>query len=274
MTAVGTRPPAAARRDPARRSVAARVRRAAAPAVGVVMFLAVWDLLIRAFDVEPFVMPGPWRIVRFLVDDPGFFWRQGLVTAKEAAAGLAIGLAMALVAAIPMARSRAVERAIQPVALLLQVIPLVCYAPAFVIWMGIGFKPIAAVSAVVCFVPLLYNLVAGLRAADPDARDLLRSAGASRGEILRHVEIPSAIPHLFAGLRTAVGLALVGAVIGEWFAVVPDGLGVWIRKAQGSGGGATLVWACAFALGAVGALSLAALSLLERVLLKGSRDRR
>lgn len=269
-TSVGARPSSTR----PRRSRAAALRRAVAPAVGVVVFLAAWDLLIRLFDVQPFVMPGPWRILRFLADDPGFFWRQGLITAKEAAAGLLIGLALALVASVPMARSRSVERAVQPVALLLQVIPLVCYAPAFVIWMGTGFKPIAAVSAVVCLVPLLYNLVAGLRAADPDARDLLRSAGASRTEILRHVEIPSAIPHLFAGLRTAVGLALVGAVIGEWFALVPDGLGVWIRKAQGSGGGATLVWACAFALGAIGAASLAGLSLLERVLLKGTRERR
>lgn len=274
MTAVDTRPAATGRRPAGSRRGSARVRRAVAPAAGVIVFLLLWDLLVRAFDVQPFVMPGPWRIVRFLIDDPGFFWRQGLITAREAGAGLAIGLVLALVAAVPMARSRTVERAVQPVALLLQVIPLVCYAPAFVIWMGIGFRPIAAVSAVVCFVPLLYNLVAGLRAADPDARDLLRSAGASRTEILRHVEIPSAIPHLFAGLRTAVGLALVGAVIGEWFAVVPDGLGVWIRKAQGSGGGAVLVWACAFALGAIGALSLAALSVLERVLLRGGRDRR
>lgn len=274
MTATETGTGTAARTSRARPRRVGDARRALAPALGIAIFFGLWEGLLRAFDVQTFVMPGPWRIVRTVGEDPGFFWREGVTTAREAGAGLAVGLVLALAAAIPMARSRSVERAVQPVALFVQVIPLVCYAPAFVIWMGTGFKPIAAVSALVCFVPLLYNLVAGLRAADPDTRDLLRSAGASRTEILRHVEVPSAIPHLFAGLRTAVGLALVGAVIGEWFALVPGGLGVWIRKAQASGGGATLVWACAFALGAIGALSLAALSGLERLLLRGSRERR
>ena len=248
------------------------MRRALAPFVGLVVFFALWQGLVALFDVQPFVMPGPWRIVRTLAHDPGFFWREGLVTAREAGAGLLVGLALALAAAVPMARSRTLERAVQPVALLIQVIPLVCYAPAFVIWVGVGFRPIVAVSALICFVPLLYNLVAGLRAADPDTRDLLRSAGASRREILRVVELPSALPHLFAGLRTAVGLALVGAVIGEWFALVAHGLGVWIRKAQNTGG-ATLVWGCAFALGAIGALSLAALAALERLLVPNRRVR-
>lgn len=273
MTATDARAQVAERRVVGRRRHGG-ARRAVAPLVGIVVFAALWEGLLRGFDVKPFIMPGPWRILRTIGQDPGFFWREGLTTAKEAGAGLGIGLLLSVVVAIPMAGSRFVERAVQPVALLVQVIPLVCYAPAFVIWLNTGFKPIAAVSALVCFVPLLYNLVAGLRAADRDTRDLLRSAGASRAEILRHVEIPSALPHLFAGLRTAVGLALVGAVIGEWFALVPGGLGVWIRKAQATGSGATLVWACAFALGAIGALSLVALAGLERLLLRGTHDRR
>lgn len=255
-----------------RAGAAGRLRLALAPTVGVVVFLALWEGLVRLFDVQPFVMPGPGRIVAALVEDPGFFWEQGLITAKEAGLGLLIALGLAVTLAVPMARSRSVERAVQPVTLLLQVIPLVCYAPAFVIWLGTGTTPIAAVAAVVCLVPLVHNLVVGLRAADPDVVDLLRSVGARRLEVLLRVELPSALPHLFAGLRTAVGLALVGAVIGEWFALVPDGLGVWIRKGQGSGRGGTFVWACAFALGAIGALSLTGLTLLERLLRRGARD--
>ena len=136
-----------------------RIRRATAPALGLVAFFGLWEALVRLFAVKPFVLPGPWRILRTLGADPGFFWREGLVTARTAAAGLAIGLLLALAAAVPMARSRSVERAVQPVALFIQVIPLVVYAPAFVIWMKPGLRPMVAVSALVCFVPLLYNLV-------------------------------------------------------------------------------------------------------------------
>lgn len=250
-----------------------RAERAVAPVAGLLVFFGLWEGLVRLLGVKPFVMPGPWRILRTLADAPGFFWHEGMVTAREAATGLAIALALALVAAVPMARRRSVERAGQPVALFVQVIPLVCYAPAFVIWMGPGFRPIAAVSALVCFVPLLYNLTAGLRAADPDARDLLHSAGASRFEILRHVEIPSALPHLFAGLRTSVGLALIGAVLSEWFALVSHGLGRQIQKGM-AGASAPLVWGCAFALGALGSASLALLALLERLLVPGARPER
>ena len=252
---------------------AARARLAVAPLAGLALFFGLWEGAVRAFAVKAFVMPAPSKIVRTIASEPGFFWHEGLVTAREAVSGLTMALALALLAAIPMARNRGVERGAQPVALLVQVIPLVCYAPAFVIWLGPGFRPIAAVSALVCFVPLLYNLTAGLRAADPDVRDLLRSAGAGRFEVLRHVEIPSALPHLFAGLRTSVGLALIGAVLGEWFALVSHGLGRQIQKGM-AGGGAPLVWSCAFTLGAIGSVSLVALATAERLLLPGRRAER
>jgi ABC-type nitrate/sulfonate/bicarbonate transport system permease component len=114
--------------------------------------------------------------------------------------------------------------------------------------------------------------VAGLRAADRDTIDLLRSVGASRRELLAHVEIPAALGHLFAGLRTGVALSLIGAVIGEWFALVSQGLGRQIQKGV-AGASAPLVWASAFALGAIGAVSLLVLAALERVLLPGTHGR-
>jgi len=244
---------------PARRAVAL-----GAPVVGVVVFFALWEGLVRLLDVKPFVMPAPSRVVRTLANSPGFYWREGRVTGGEAVTGLLVALVLALLLAIPMARSRLFERAVQPVTTLVQVVPLVCYAPAFVIWFKPGSKPIVAVTALISFIPLLYNLVAGLRASDRDARDVLRSVGASRGEILRTIEVPSALPHLFAGLRTAVGLSLIGAVLGEWFALRSHGIGLEIQK--GAVVGAPRVWAAAFTLGAMGAVALGVISMLERLL--------
>ena len=235
--------------------------------VGVGVFFGLWEALIHLLDVKAFVMPAPSRIVRTIANSPAFYWREGTITGREALGGLAIALLLALALAIPMARSSLVERAVQPVTTLVQVIPLVCYAPAFVIWLHPGSKPILAVTALISFVPLLYNLVAGLRATDPDARDVLLSVGAGRFEVLRTLEIPSALPHLFAGLRTAVGLSLIGAVLGEWFALRSHGIGLEIQK--GAVVGAPRVWAAAFTLAAMGSVALVALGALERAVAGG-----
>jgi NitT/TauT family transport system permease protein len=250
--------------------LAARLRTSVAPVVGLVAFFGLWELAVRAFGVQAFVMPPPSRIVRTLLEQPRFFAREGLVTGWEALAGLALALVLALAFAVPMARRRVVERAVQPVLLFVQLIPLVVYAPAFVIWMRPGFRPIVAVSALFALLPLVYNLTAGLKAADPDAVDVLRSAGASSGEVLRHVEVPTALPYLFAGLRTAVGLALIGAVLCEWFALRSHGLGRQIQKGIASAS-ATLVWGSAFALAAIGTIALVVLAVTERWVTHGRR---
>jgi NitT/TauT family transport system permease protein len=234
-----------------------------APVVGVVGFFALWEGLVRAFHVKKFVLPGPLGIVREMWHSPGFLARQAAVTGKEAALGLLVALVVALALAVPMARWRFVDQAIQPVATLIMVIPLVVYAPAFVIWLGFGFKPIVAVTAVVAFVPLLFNAVSGLRAIDAPTREVFESAGASRREIFRHLQLPTALPYIVAGLRTSVGLSLIGAVLGEWSALVSEGLGVQIRRGA-SQNEARLVWSCAFTLGLMGLAALVVLSLVER----------
>lgn len=216
-------------------------------------------------------MPRPSHILNALRLSPGFYFREALVTGKEALVGLALALLVALLFAIPMARWRFFERAVQPVATLIQVIPIVVYAPAFVIWLGFGRPPIISVTALIAFAPLLFNLVAGFRSADPAVTELLRSVGASRWDHLRTLQAPSAVPALFAGLRVAVGLSLIGAVLGEWFAGVSHGLGVQIQKGA-SQNVATLVWSAAFALGLMGTLALGVLEVVERLLPGGRRS--
>jgi ABC-type nitrate/sulfonate/bicarbonate transport system permease component len=243
-----------------------------APIVGIIVFFGLWEGLLRAFRVKAFILPRPSHVLAKMFAERGFLAREALVTGREALAGLAIALLIAFVLALPMARWHVVERAIQPVATLIQVIPIVCYAPAFVIWLHPGNRPIVAVAALISIVPLLFNLVVGLRSADPATIELLRSVGASRREQLRHVQIPSALPSLFAGLRIAVGLSLVGAVLGEWFALRSHGLGVQIQTGMNTNA-ATLIWSSAFALGAMGGAALTLLSALERIV-PGRRQER
>jgi NitT/TauT family transport system permease protein len=249
----------------------ARLSRWTAPLIGLAVFFGLWEGLVVLFGVKGFVLPRPSRILSTLNTDPAFFAREALVTGREALIGLMGALVLAFGLAVPMARWRSVERAVQPIATLIQVIPIVVYAPAFVIWLGFGRLPIVAVIMLIALVPLLFNLVTGFRTADPAVIELLQSVGASRWEVLRKVQGPSAVPSLFAGLRIAVGLSLVGAVLGEWFAGVSHGLGVQIQKGASSNA-APLVWASAFTLGALGGLALLVLSLLERRL-PGGRQR-
>ena len=234
-----------------------------APLVGISTFVGVWEAAVRLFRVRAFVLPGPVRILRELLNDRGFFFRQASVTFREALFGLSIAFALALAIAVPMSRRPFVERAIQPVATLIVVIPLVCYAPALVIWLGPGARPIVAVAAIVSFVPILFSAVAGLRSTDQNALDLLRSVGARPREVFWRLEFPSALPHVLAGLRSGVGLALIGAVLGEWFALVSEGLGVQIQRGAAQNA-APLVWASAFALGIIGAVALGAIGAIER----------
>jgi NitT/TauT family transport system permease protein len=245
----------------------------AAPVVGIVGFFGLWEALVRILHIEPFKLPGPFRIVGDMAHSPGFLARQAAVTGREALLGLTVAFIGAVIIAVPMARWRFAEHAVQPVATLVQVIPLVCYAPAFVIWLGFGLRPIVAVTALIASVPILFNTVTGLRAADQPTREVLESAGASRLEIFRHLELPTALPYVVAGLRTSVGLALIGAVLGEWSAFVTEGLGVQIKAGIGKGS-ARLIWSSAFTLGAMGLIALVGLTLIERRLRRGTPDLR
>jgi NitT/TauT family transport system permease protein len=241
-------------------------RHLVAPVVGLAAFFGLWGLVVRVFDIPAFELPAPWRILQALADDPGFYARNAWVTGREALAGFALALLLALVAGTAMTYSTFLERAAQPVAVLIQVTPIVAYAPAFVIWLGPGQKPILAITTLVCFVPFLFNAVTGLRSVDPATYELLRSVDANGREIFWRLRLPHALPFLFAAARIAVGLALIGAVLGEWFALVSEGLGVAIRKALNFND-VDQLWASILTLGFMGGVTLLLLSVLERVAL-------
>ena len=134
--------------------------------VGLAAFFALWELAIVVFDIPAFELPPPSRILEAIADDPSFYLRNAWVTGREATLGFALALLLALLAGTVMTYSRFLERAVQPVAVLIQVTPIIAYAPAFVIWLGAGIKPIIAITTLVCFVPFLFNAVAGLRSVD------------------------------------------------------------------------------------------------------------
>lgn len=246
-----------------RRGVVAAI----AALVGIGVFLGLWELAVWAFAIEQFKLPAPSDILGELAGDPGFYVRNARTTIWEAFLGFALALAVALVAATVMAHSRLVEQAVLPLAVLIQVTPIIAYAPAAVIWLGAGLKPIVLITSLVCVVPFLVNAVTGFRSIDPASYELLRSVDASRREIFFRLRVPHALPYLFSAARISVGLALIGAVLGEFFALTQGGLGWSIKIAQARNLVLQL-WGSIYALALVGALATLLIGAIERISLR------
>jgi NitT/TauT family transport system permease protein len=250
------------------------LRAIAPPLVGVGGFLLLWQLLVTVLDIPQFELPAPSSILRHIASDPEFYITNARVTLWEASLGFGLGLVVALAVATVMAHSRFVEQALTPLAVLIQVTPLIAYAPALVIWLGFGLKPILVGTALVCFVPFLFNAVVGFRSIDPATHELLRSVDASKWEVFVRLRVPHALPYLFSAARIAVGLALIGAVLTEFFAGVTSGLGYAVKKAQ-SFNLALQLWGSIFVLAFLGAAGIFLIGVLERVVLRwhSSQDR-
>jgi NitT/TauT family transport system permease protein len=243
------------------------VRSVLAPLVGVLTFLGLWQFLVWAFDIQEYLLPAPTEIFRHIFSDLSFYWDNARTTLWEASLGFLIALVLALAAATVMAHNRFVEQASLPLVVLIQVTPIIAYAPAIVIWLGFGLKPILVITSLVCFVPFLVNAVTGFRSIDPATHELMRSVSASRREVFFRLRVPHALPYLFSAARIAVGLALIGAVLGEFFAGVTSGLGYAVKVAQAR----SLIlqlWGSIYVLGFLGAVAVLLVSGLERLVLR------
>ena len=257
----------------AERSAFRAVLMTLAPVIGVVGFLVLWQTTVRLLHIPRYELPAPWDILRHLASDPGYYWTNGRRTAWEATLGFLLALVAGVGGGSVMAHSRFVDRAMQPLAVLVQVTPIIAYAPAIVIWLGFGLEPILFLTSLVCVVPFLLNAVTGLRAVDANVLELARSVDASRREIFWRLRVPSALPYLFTAARISVGLALIGAVLGEFFGGVTKGLGYSVKLAQ-SRNLPLQLWGSVFVLALVGSLATVAIGALERVLLRWHASQR
>ncbi|MGD9704485.1 MAG: ABC transporter permease [Acidimicrobiia bacterium] len=248
-------------------------RALAAPLVGLVVFLAAWEALVRITNTKPFVLRSPSKILAELADSPGAYFRASLVTGREAAVGLLFALAIALVVGAVLSSSRFLEEAAQPVLTLILVTPWVAYISSVVLWLGRGTRPILFVTTLVCIPAFVFATVIGLRSADPLARELLRSVDAGRIEILWRLRLPSALPSIFAAARFNAGLALAAAYFTEGGALVNRGLGAIGRKAASFNEGDPL-WAAIFCTAALGMVGLGLIGALERLLLSWHSSQR
>jgi NitT/TauT family transport system permease protein len=230
------------------------------------VFLVAWEALVRILDVRPFVLQPPSRILAAIVDDPGLYARAAAVTTGHALVGLAIGLVAATAVGAVSARWRLLELSVQPVLIIVLVTPWVSYFVSLVIWLGPGNRPVITLVGLVTFPVLTFAVTAGLRSADPAARELLRSVDARPSEVLLRLRMPSALPTVFSSMRYAIGLALAAAYFGEGGNLRNSGLGSLGRSAANFSE-ASVLWATIGTTALLGVSLLMALTVLERLIL-------
>ena len=200
------------------------MRRRAATAGLLLLFVAAWQSVASLDSVDDLLLASPAEVVRALGDDASLLADNARVTLIEVLIGLAIALAGGAAAAIGMHLVRPLREAAYPLLIASQAIPTVVIAPLLVLAFDYGIGPKIAMVALVCFFPITVNLLDGLRSVEPELLKLMRSLGASRAATLWKVELPSSLPALFSGLRVAATVSVIGAVFGEW-AGADEGLG-------------------------------------------------
>jgi NitT/TauT family transport system permease protein len=185
------------------------------PIVGFGLIVLGWQLYAVN---NPYIIPTVSQIVDQLRTQPGLYWHNMLVTLREAVVGASCGMAAAFLLAVLMSHVRILERALMPLAVVLNVTPIVAIAPGLVVAFGFGFTPKYIIAGVIVFFPFLINSLVGLRSPDPEVLDVFTTLHASWWEVLWRLELPSSLPYLFAAARICLPLSLIGAVVAEFSA--------------------------------------------------------
>ena len=210
------------------------MRRVGSAIVSLVVFLAIWKLVTVVGDLPDYILPAPEVVARRAADAiaTGVLWPHVGITLVEIVLGFAVGAIVAILVGVALAKSRFVERALSPYIVAAQAIPILALAPLLDIWFGGGLSARVVVCALIVFFPITIATMVGIRSTDPQLDEMLRGLGASPSQRTRLLEIPSALPVIFGGLRVGVTLAVIGAVVAEWASAGDTGIGVLINIAN------------------------------------------
>jgi NitT/TauT family transport system permease protein len=234
------------------------------PLIAFAALATAWELYARS---HPFVIPTIEDLWGTLRDNPHLYWENFLTTLREVAVGGGAGIAAAFLLAVLMVELPIFESALMPLMIVLMVTPIVAIAPALVIAFGFGSTPKYMVTAIIVFYPMLVNSLAGLRDVDPPALDVFATLHANRWDVFRRLRVPSSLPFVFAGLRIALPLAVVGATVAEFAAAGQQaGLGALIQVAA-SQANLAVIWAAILLLCVLGLALVTALSVIRRQVL-------
>lgn len=230
----------------------------------VITFLVAATLWQLTAMTNPYVVPSLDAIAATLVEDAGMYWANFLVTLLEVVVGASCGIVAGFLLAVVMAEFEIIERAVMPLVIVVMVTPIVAIAPALVVAFGFGMIPKFIVTGLVVFFPMLVNSLAGLRDVDQRALDVFKTLHASRWEIFRELRFPGSMPYVFAGLRIALPLAVVGAAVAEFVAAGQQaGLGSLVTTSAAQAN-LPVTWGAITLLCVLGVLLIVLLALVRK----------
>ncbi|WP_110252263.1 ABC transporter permease [Streptohalobacillus salinus] len=203
------------------------------PMLVLVLLLVIWEMSSRLLDIPAWLLPAPTVIVAEGIDGWGNYQHHLISTTQLAFFGFLIGATVGLVVAMTLHLLPAVKRAIYPLLILSQNIPIIVLAPLLVIWFGFGVMPKLIVITLVCFFPIAVSTIDGFRQTSYELLHYMHMAGASKQQIFTKLELPHALPSIFSGLKIAATYSVMGAVISEWLGA-NQGIGVYMTLAQSS----------------------------------------
>ena len=241
-----------------------RLSRMAVAVVFGATLLILWEMAVRIYAIPAVILPAPSQIAASVVANRGILWTDFVQTIlRGALTGWLIGALAAMLTAIAIDRSPFLQRGLLPIGNFVAALPIVGIAPILVMWFGFDWHSKAAVVVVMVFFPILVNMVAGLKATDAMQRDLMASWAAPYAASLWKLRLPAAMPFLFNGLKITTTLALIGAIVAEFFGSPTRGMGFRISTAVGRLD-LPLVWAEIVVAAIAGTLFYGLVALIEK----------
>jgi NitT/TauT family transport system permease protein len=241
-------------------------RRRLLPALGIVVGIAAWELIVVGLKVPPFIAPAPLVVVETFIAKFGVLMSNLWPTVVEAVAGFLIGNLFAILLATVFVHHKTLSITFFPLIVLINSIPVVAKAPILVLMLGNGFAPKIVIAAVICFFPTLVNMVRGLESVNPQAMELMRVLSASKGEVFWKLRLYNSLPYLFSALRISASIAVIGAIVGEWIGS-NYGIGALIIQSTYNFDSA-LLYATVFLGSAFSMLFFMSISLIERLVVR------
>jgi putative hydroxymethylpyrimidine transport system permease protein len=228
----------------------------------VVLLIILWQVLAIVIDVQPWLLPAPSDIIRELVESFSLHLEQAWVTLQEILIGFMLAGLLGATLAAGISWSKLIERALYPIVIASQTIPIITLAPLLLIWVGPEMTSKVIVVVLISFFPVVVSLVDGLKSADDDMTSMMRTLGASKVQLLIKLKLPASLPHLFSGLKVAAVTSVIGAVVGEWVGG-RGGLG-WLMKVSGPQFKTDRVFAAIFVLSVIAVLLFVLVVTVER----------
>ena len=204
------------------------------PVVSILLVFLVWDLIIRIFNVEPFVAPSPGEALGALRDNWSTLWPLAIETIRETTCGFVLGAVLGFVLAVAMAQTRIVQGLVYPVLISSQAVPIIAIAAPLVILLGFGIWPKIVIVAWIVFFPVAVSVLDGLANVDEDLLKLAHVMGGTRSRVFLKIRLPATVSPLYSGLKIGATYAVTGAIIGELVASTGDSLAGFQRNANSS----------------------------------------